>query len=167
MYYNHYRVIDNNRKLYRQVYNENSTYSGTRIVCNDLYVKMLEGGGLTIKSQMEITNGNSERIPLVMYLNPGLKVSRVEVNGENVLFRRECQAIILDKELAASERCRVVVLYEGNIETDICFLEQENKEYDFSNVNRLGIFCYGYTPAFCSEDYTLLNIVLYRSFPFP
>jgi len=157
MYYNHYRVIDNNRKLYRQVYNENSTYSGTRIVCNDLYVKMLEGGGLTIKSQMEITNGNSERIPLVMYLNPGLKVSRVEVNGENVLFRRECQAIILDKELAASERCRVVVPYEGNIETDICFLEQENKEYDFSNVNRLGIFCYGYTPAFCSEDYTLLT----------
>ena len=36
-------------------------------------------------------------------------------------------------------------------------MEQENKEYDFSNVNRLGIFCYGYTPAFCSEDYTLLT----------
>ena len=157
MYYDHYKTIDNNRKLYRQVYHENSKYSGTRIVRNDLRMKMLEGGGLAIESQMEIVNGNLEKIPLVLYLNPGLKINRVEVDGKNISFRRECQAIILDKELTPGERCCVGVLYEGNIETDICFLEQENEEYDFSDVNRVGISCYGYTPAFCREDYTLLT----------
>lgn len=98
MYYDHYKTIDNNRKLYRQVYHENSKYSGTRIVRNDLRMKMLEGGGLAIESQMEIVNGNLEKIPLVLYLNPGLKINRVEVDGKNISFRRECQAIILDKE---------------------------------------------------------------------
>ena len=138
-YLNHYVAIDHNRELYRQVYRENSKRPTARVVRNELQVKILEDGKLAMESLMEIENKNSEVIPLIVYLNPGLKISTIEINGKAVSFQRERQAVIPNKELIPGERCHVSIGYAGTVETDICFLEQENGKYDSPDVNRFGI----------------------------
>ena len=156
-YLNHYVAIDHNRELYRQVYRENSKRPTARVVRNELQVKILEDGKLAMESLMEIENKNSEVIPLIVYLNPGLKISTIEINGKAVSFQRERQAVIPNKELIPGERCHVSIGYAGTVETDICFLEQENGKYDSPDVNRVGIYHFGYTPAYCGKKYTLLT----------
>lgn len=154
--YQHGR-IENNRNAYKAVYEECGISFAARVVRNDLHVKDLGKDGISVTSRMTIVNNSPTTIPLVIYLNPGLKVMSLEINGETGDFKRDHQAIFADKELKSGEKVEVSIYYDGGIENDICFLDTDSERYNSAEVNHFGIYRFGYTPAFCGKEYKLLT----------
>ncbi|MFO3726787.1 golvesin C-terminal-like domain-containing protein [Butyricimonas muris] len=157
VYHLRHVTVSDCRETYKRVYDDYDQYPGAKIIRQDLHLKELENGGISVNSRMKIMNGSSDSIPLIMYLNPGLKITSFEVNGESVVFRREHQILVSNKELFPSETYDVSIHYEGNIENEICFLDVAPEEYNSPGVNALGIYYFGNTPAFCGKEYKLLT----------
>ncbi|WP_294141019.1 hypothetical protein [uncultured Sanguibacteroides sp.] len=150
-------AIDNQREAYKRVYEEHGKLPAARIVRNDLHVKEKKNGNIAVNSRMEIENRNVKAIPLVIYLNPGLKVNSLEIDGKMASFKREQQAIVSEKKLKPGEKVEVAIDYEGNIENDICFLDTDSEKYHSPAINNIDIYRFGYTPAFCGKGYKLLT----------
>ncbi|WP_059026320.1 hypothetical protein [Gabonibacter massiliensis] len=150
-------IVHDNREAYKQVYEELGKFPAAKVVRNDLRVKELGNGNISVVSEMTVTNRNSVKIPLIIYLNPGLKVTSFEIDGETVFYRRDHQALITGKELNLRETCKVLIRYEGGIENDLCFLDTPPGAYTCPTVNGIGIYRFGYSPAFCGKKYKLLT----------
>ncbi len=153
--YRHGRTEDN-RNVYKAVYEEYGNTPAARVVRNDLYAKDL-GGGISVTSRMSVVNSSLETIPLVIYLNPGLKVVSFEIDEEAVAFKRESQAILPNRKLNPGEKVEISMRYEGGIENDICFMDTDREKYYSPAVNSFGIYRFGYAPAFCGKEYKLLT----------
>lgn len=146
------------REIYRQVYEKYAGPSKTRITRHDLHVKELADGGISVSSHMTIKNKTSNEVPLIMYLNPGFKINSIEIDGQEISFRKEHQILIINKKLQAKDSCHVTMKYRGKIENAICNLNIVPEKHDSPQVNSLGIYHYGNFPAFCEKDYKLFPI---------
>lgn len=149
--------VGDRREAYRQVYAEHGGSPVARVIRNDLHVRELGNGGISVTSRMNIKNKAAIPVPLVIYLNPGLKVSFFEVDGRAVDFERKYQALLPGRELRPGESVDVLIRYEGGIENDICFLDTRAGRYYSMAVNSFGIYDFGYAPAFCENGYKLLT----------
>lgn len=156
-YLGRHDAIGNDRADYKAVYDKYVEQPKARVIKNDLNVKELANGGILVNCRMEIVNRNKIRVPLLVYLNPGLEVKSLEIDGSGVTFRREHQVLLPDKELSPGESCSVEVQYEGRIDDAVCFLDVASSRYNSPDVNRNGIYHYGYRPAFCEKEYKLLT----------
>lgn len=150
-------AIGTNRDVYKRVYAEHGKLPAARMERNDLHVKDLGRGGVSVTSQMTFVNNTTTTIPLVFYLNPGLEVLSLVIDGHGVDFQRECQAVLPGKELQPGERVEVSMNYKGRIDNDICFLDTDSESYNSAAVNNFGIYRFGYAPAFCEKEYKLLT----------
>lgn len=106
---------------------------------------------------MTVENREVELLPLVFYLNPGLAVYSITVDGETVAFRREEQVLLVDGKVAPGEKKEVVVNYKGKIDNHFCFLDTPEDKYRESNLNTIDMYRFGYSPAFCEKEYKLLT----------
>lgn len=152
-----HKVTANQRETYRQVYEKYSKYPGIKIIHNDLHVRETEDGGISVNSRMDITNKATDSIPLIIYLNPRLKVSSIEIDRQTVPFTREHQALIVNKKLYPKETVEVSINYEGSIDNDICFLDTDLERCYSRGINTIEIYHFGYSPAFCKKGYKLLT----------
>ena len=149
--------VSGKREAYREVYSRYTSPKVLKIAENRLQMKEAEDGGISVRSEMRVENRNSEALPLVFFLNPGLEVSSVIVDGEAVAFRREEQALFADGKVAPGEKKEVVVNYEGKIDNRFCFLDTPEEKYRASNLNTIDMYRFGYSPAFCEKEYKLLT----------
>ncbi len=148
--------VSGKRETYREVYSKHVSSEVLKIAANRLQVKEAEDGEISVKSEMRVENRNNEALPLVLYLNPGLEVSSVTVDGDAVAFRREEQALLVEGEVAPGEKKEVVVHYDGKIDNRFCFLDVPEEKYGASNLNTIDMYRFGYSPAFCEKGYKLL-----------
>ena len=74
-----YNSVGNNREKYKRIYSEYEKFTGVKVVQNDLQVKALEENGISVTSRMIVENRAPVPLPLVMYLNPGLKLSLIHI----------------------------------------------------------------------------------------
>lgn len=152
-----YKTVGEVRETYKQEYDKYIKISKARVINQNLHLRELEDGGISVNSRMKVVNRTSREIPLIMYLNPGLMVNSVEIDGEVVPFHREYQILLLDRELKSRDTCDISIVYEGRIENEICFLDVALEEYNLFGVNALGIYHFGCAPAFCERGYKLLT----------
>ncbi|MFR5659862.1 MAG: hypothetical protein ACLUDU_18615, partial [Butyricimonas faecihominis] len=157
MYYDRNETVNVTRKLYKLTYDKYAEFSGARVMKHDLYLKELENGNISVNSKMTVVNQSSKETPLIVYLNPGLKIISAEINGREGTFERENQVLYFNRKLQPDECCDLQIKYEGNIENEICFIDVPPVRYNSSDVNTLGIYKYGYKPAFCEKKYKLLT----------
>ncbi len=156
-YLSQLEMTKNDRERYKSACDKYVDVPRARVSKNDLHVKELADGGISVNSRMEIVNRNKTRVPLIVYLNPGFEVKSFEIDGSKVSFRGEGQVLLPDKELEPGESCSVVIRYEGKVDNSVCFLDVPSARYDSPEVNRNGIYHYGYKPAFCEREYKLLT----------
>ena len=149
--------VSGKREAYREVYSRYASPKVLKIAENRLQVKEAEGGGISVRSEMRVENRDSEALPLVFFLNPGLEVSSVTVDGEAVAFRREEQALLADGKVAPGKKKEVAVNYKGKIDNRFCFLDTPEDKYGASNLNTKDMYRFGYSPAFCEKEYKLLT----------
>lgn len=151
-----FQSVSGKREAYREVYSKYTSSNILKITENQLQVKEAKHGGISATSRMTVENREVEALPLVFYLNPGLEVSSVTVNGEPITFCREKQVLLVEGKVAPGEKKEVVVNYEGKIDNRLCFLDIPEEKYTSSTLNTIDMYRFGYAPAFCEKEYKLL-----------
>ncbi|WP_018337094.1 hypothetical protein [Butyricimonas synergistica] len=150
------QTVSKKREAFRDAYAKYDREKPLKIAANYLQLKETENGGISVTSRMTVENRDSVVLPLVLYLNPGLVVSSIIVDGKTVSFQREQQVILVDETVSSGKTSEVVVKYEGKIDNSFCFLDTPEEKYASPEVNTIGIYRFGYSPAFCEKEYKLL-----------
>ena len=157
VYSRNIQTVFQKREVFRGAYAKHDREKPLKIVANHLQVKETKNGGISVESRMTVENRDSVVLPLVFYLNPGLVVSSITADGETVSFRRDQQVILVDETVSPGKRREIVVGYEGKIDISFCFLDTPEEKYSSPEVNTIGIYRFGYSPAFCEKEYKLLT----------
>ena len=157
VYAHGFQSISSKRDVFREVYSKYASQKVLKIVGNQLCLKESGNGRISVTSQMTVENRDNEVLPLILYLNPGLVVSSITVDGEAVSFQRELQVLLADKNVSPGETKEVIVNYDGKIDNSFCFLDIPEEKYASPTVNTIDVYHFGYTPAFCEKEYKLFT----------
>ena len=149
--------VSGKREACREVYSKYASPKVLKIAENRLQVKEAKDGGISVRSERRVENKNSEALPLLFFLNPGLEVFSVTVDGKVIAFRREEQVLLVNVKVAPGERKELVMNYGGKIDNRFCFLDTSEDKYGASNLNTIDMYRFGYSPAFCEKGYKLLT----------
>ncbi|WP_303182344.1 hypothetical protein, partial [uncultured Butyricimonas sp.] len=152
-----FQSVSGKREVFREVYAKYHQNKVLKIVGNQLHLKEMGNGGISVTSRMTVENRDSEELPLILYLNPGLAVSSITVDRKGVSFRRDQQVLLVDEKVLLGEIKEVIVNYEGKIDNSFCFLDTPEEKYTSSAVNTIDIYRFGYSPALCEKGYKLLT----------
>ncbi len=145
-----------NRIAYRETFLKYNEYPTSRVLTHD--VTYHPGGEkFSATSRMSIQNRQKVKMDkLLLFLNPGLEIGKIESNGQILSFSRDYQVIVIDHPLAPGEEIELEVEYEGRIDEDIYQVNIPDDEF-FSPAARYSQKeNYGRRRAFVSSGFTLL-----------
>lgn len=156
IYIDKFQTRRENREAYREAFLRYEAYSKTRILTHDItYIP--EGENFSAVSRMTMVNRKAKSMErLLLFLNPGLEISRLEEEGQKVPFRRDRQVVIIDRSLAPGDSVVLEMEYGGYIDEDIYQVNIDDEDYFAPEQQLIGIERYGKRSAFVSKDYTLL-----------
>lgn len=93
---------------------------------------------------------------LLLFLNPGLEIGKIESNGQNLPFSRDYQVILIDHPLAPGGDIELEIEYEGGIDEDIYQVNIPDNEFFSPIAPYAQKENYGRRKAFVSSGFTLL-----------
>ena len=145
-----------NRIAYRETFLKYNEYPTSRVLTHD--VTYYSGGEkFSATSRMSIQNQKKVKMDkLLLFLNPGLEIGKIESNGQNLSFNRDYQVIVINHSLAPGEEIELEVEYEGNIDEDIYQVNIPDDEFFSPTVRYSQKENYGRRRAFLSSEFTLL-----------
>ena len=115
-----------------------------------------EGDSYSARSEMVVENRNRMGMDtLLFYLNPGLEVTRLTVDGKEMPVDRREQVIRVFSRLEAGDSARVVSEYGGRPEGGICYTDIPDEEYYAFTAYSVQNF--GREYFFLGTDFTLLT----------
>lgn len=143
------------RKRYADTYVKYADKLDLRVEKSSIVYRQ-EGNRIFVSAQLQVRNTGVSRMPeLIFYLNPGLSVRQLWDKGKNLVFHRENQVIVVQKELQPGENITLRIEYDGKIDERICYLDISDKEYDHAYwLDKKWRF--GKRSAFVENGYTLL-----------
>lgn len=127
-----------------------------RVGSHDIRLEQ-RGGELRSRSDMRVHNPNGERLErLVLFLNPGLRVTGVSGEGEELLFRRDGHVLLVERALEPGDTLSLRVEYTGEVDDACCDLHLPDDEFEDVFHGDL-FFPTGRRGAFTGDDFLLLT----------
>lgn len=158
-----------NRIAYREAFLKYNECPTSRILSHDITYRP-GGNKFMATSRMNIQNQRKvEMDQLLLFLNPGLKINKLESNGQNLPFHRDHQVIIIERPMASGENIELEIEYEGYIDEDIYQVNIPDDDF-FAPVTYTSYHeNYGKRSAFVSDKFTLLvpEVIWYPTAVFP
>ncbi|MDR0766605.1 MAG: hypothetical protein LBF09_06700 [Odoribacteraceae bacterium] len=117
-----------------------------------------DGARVKGRGTLQATNpGEREITPVILYLNPGLRVDQLRVQGENIPFKRDRQVIIIPSTIPPGATLEIDAEYSGKIDERACYLDitDESILSTARRANKTGCR-YGNRHAYAGDRYTLL-----------
>ena len=159
----------NNRIAYREAFLKYNEYPTARVLSHDITYRP-GGDKFTATSRMNIQNQRKvEMDQLLLFLNPGLKINKLESNGQDLPFHRDHQVIIIKRAMASGENIELEIEYEGCIDENIYQINIPDDDF-FAPVTYTSYHeNYGKRSAFVSDKFTLLvpEVIWYPTAVFP
>lgn len=158
-----------NRIAYREAFLKYNECPTSRVLSHDITYRP-GGNKFMATSRMNIQNQRKvEMDQLLLFLNPGLKINKLESNGQNLPFHRDHQVIVIERPMASRENIELEIEYEGCIDEDIYQVNIPDDDF-FAPVTYTSYHeNYGKRSAFVSDKYTLLipEVIWYPTAIFP
>jgi len=156
IYVEKFQVRLKNRIAYRETFLEYNGYLTSRILTHDITYRP-RGGQFSATSRMTIQNQKKVKIDQVLlFLNPGLEINKMESNGQSVPFHRNYQVVVIERSLVPGENIELEIEYEGGIDEDIYQINIADEDYFAPVVYTSFHENYGKRSAFVSGEFTLL-----------
>lgn len=145
-----------NRIAYRETFLEYNEYPTARVLTHDITYQP-GGKQFSVTSRMTVQNQKKVKMDrLLLFLNPGLKINKIESKGQKLPFQRDHQVIVIERPLAPSENIELEIQYEGNIDEDIYQVNIPDEDFFAPVVYASYHENYGKRTAFVSGKFTLL-----------
>lgn len=156
VYIDKFQTRRENREVYREAFLQYEAYPKARIMAHEITYTP-RGEDFSAVSRMTVVNRKLERMErVILFLNPGLEISRLESGGREVPFQRDRQVVVIERSLAPGDSVMLEMEYGGCIDEDIFQVNIDDDRY-FAPVRRLiQMEQQGKRSAFVSKDYTLL-----------
>lgn len=149
-----------NRIEYRETFLKYVENPKARVLTHDITYRP-EGDKFSTTSQMRVQNQKKVKIDqLLLFLNPGLKISKIESNGQNLPFRRDHQVVIIERPLNPGENIELEIEYGGYIDEDIYQINLPDENFFSPSIYSYRKENYGKRPAFVSSKFTFLRPVV-------
>lgn len=156
IYINKFQTRLNNRSAYRETFLAYNEYPTARVLTHDLVYRP-GGDQFSVTSRMSIQNQKKVKMDqFLLFLNPGLKINKIESDGQNVPFRREHQIIIIERPLVPGETIELTIDYEGGIDEDVYQINVSDENFFSFDIPYSYHENYGKRRAFVSDGFTLL-----------
>lgn len=115
------------------------------------------GETLTMRSDMTVYNPGKESLAqIVLFLNPGLRVTKLGSGEDDLAYRRDEQAILIDRSLGVGDSLRLHVEYSGRIDDRFCDLHLTDEVYE-DPFYQDRFFATGRQGAFVNEELLVLS----------
>lgn len=164
IFVNEHRDDISRREMYRASLSKYEDTQRVHVIQHDIAYRQ-EDDSVFVKSNLWIEGAETIGMSrIIMFLNPGLHVRRVSVEGENVPFHREGMSVMLERGIQQKEKCRIEMVYAGRIDEAACYLDQPDENWNSypiaftwpwvttNDMYRFGGWC-----AKVSDKYTLLH----------
>jgi len=115
------------RATLAEIYNRHA--GKTALHPENIDIEVTAGDGrLEGKARLRARNNSSRRLEeFPLYLNPGLRVSRLGEGNKELPFRREGQVILVTRNTGPGETITIEVEYEGGIDENVFYLDIPEK----------------------------------------
>ena len=106
---------------------------------------------------MKVQNQKKVKIDrLLLFLNPGLEIDKIESDGQNLPFHRDRQVVVIEHSLTPGENIELEIEYGGRIDEDIYQVNIPDEDFFAPVVYTFFHENYGKRSAFVSDKFTLL-----------
>lgn len=129
LYLRQFQSTAEKRKAYIATYKKFDGHPTVDIRENEMEINI---GPEEIKtvSALKISNPSDKNISaILLFLNPGLKIEEIRINGEETLYKRENQAVVIEYGLAAWDSCDIRISYSGKIEEAVLYTDIDSSEF--------------------------------------
>ncbi len=155
LYVFHYKHQLHLRNEYIATFNKYAEVPHADILSHDLNITP-RGQRLSGESKLTLQNNTAEELDqIILYLNPGLEVNTIEIDGQSVPFQRENQVIEISQPLAKGASQTLTLRYQGKIDENICYCDILEEDYLDTSTNQSWRF--GKRYAWLSHRFTLLT----------
>ena len=144
------------RSAYRSSFERNWEEATCRV---KRHVIRLHQSGHVLKAESDLLVYNREKEPLrqiVLFLNPGLRVTSVQSGGGDLPYRRDQQFVLIDRALGAGDTLSLRLKYEGRVDDRYCDLHLPDKAYE-DTFHGDRFFPTGRRGAFTGKNFLLLT----------
>ena len=156
-YLSRYTSIEQERNSFRAAIEKTAHQKKVSITENSIKIKEITGGQINAICKMQVENKNEEKAAIILFLNPGLKVKQLKVNGNETTYTRDLPVIKVEKNLDKDERCEVYIEYEGKINDNICYLNIPETQFTGDENCHTDIYYHGQTHSLCENNYKLFT----------
>lgn len=148
---------ESKRERYREAYLRYAKMPHANITEHDIDYYVLPDGYRAVSRLTLKNNTNQDLKELLLFLNPGLKVKRLELEGKEIPARRDEQVLVVHHPLLSGDSVRFLLEYEGKIDDKICYVDIPASDFYQANAKDREIYKLGRQMAYCSPKYTLLH----------
>ncbi len=132
-----FKYIDNKKQVIsfkKQMIELNNTYLNySGVVVDSCEINLLHlGTQIEAKANLLIKNNHKQIIDtLIFSLNPSLKITSIEINNISLSSIRELHIlkVVVPDGIDSNEKAHITINYEGAINENTCFLDQDLDEY--------------------------------------
>ena len=144
------------RLNYRSIYEKYSSYPKAYLESQDVDYEQRENE-MFVNTKLVVRNRTGKDMSKVLlYLNPGLDITALSINGMTSLFEREKQVIIVPASLSPGDSLLLELSYKGQIDERICYLNVPDVEIADTR-KRMYLACrLGKRYSYLRKDFTLL-----------
>lgn len=152
-----YFSVLSSRSSVRDVFVKYRSAGKAEVLSHDIRFS-LDGDRYRASSRLLLCNGRAEHLDsLVLYLNPGLYVSRLQTDGRDVDYRREKQVLVISEPLAAGDSLELNLDYGGRLDASVCYPEIVDVDSVADVYRSFYIYTMGRDYFYLGSDYTLLT----------
>ena len=157
LYLGGYYLELSERSSVRDIFVKYQSVGKAEVLSHDIHFSQ-EGDSYKASSRMLLHNNNGKPLDsLVLYLNPGLKVSRLQVGNRDVAFHRYLQVLVIHNELAVGDSIELRIDYRGYLDASVCYPEIADVDSVADVYRRFYIYTMGRDYFYLSSEYTLLT----------
>ena len=117
-----------------------------------------KGSTISVDATLAISNNNPQKLDtIILSLNPSLVISELKIDDQVTTFSREMQLIkiAIPNELSPKENKNIEMTYEGTINENTCFLDQDLENYKDNYA--FEIFRIKKRHSYLDDDFVLLT----------
>lgn len=152
-----YFSVLSSRSSVRDVFVKYRSAGKAEVLSHDIRFSQ-DGDRYRASSRLLLGNGRAEHLDsLVLYLNPGLYVSRLQADGRDVDYRREKQVLVISEPLAAGDSLELNLNYGGRLDASVCYPEIVDVDSVADVYRSFYIYTLGRDYFYLGSDYTLLT----------
>jgi len=117
------------REAYRAAFARHAKMASGRVSRHAITFEQ-QGDRVTSKSELTYRNPNATPLSrLLLFLNPGLEVTKLEADGQPLKYERDGQIVAIERTLNPGDSVRLTMHYAGKIDERVAYLDIEDTDY--------------------------------------